>query len=68
MTRYTSFAGSIRRLVPHGYYYAIVMPKRVPAPVRALFTEVYRCGVMEVDFDSKTREAKVVPYWERRHI
>ncbi len=70
-TRYTSFADSIARIVPiPGSWggYAIVQPKRVPEPVRAVFREVHKCGVTEVDFDNKTREVKVVPYWERRHI
>ena len=64
MIRYTSFAGSIARIVPNEFGYSIIEAKRVPEPVRVLFGAPV-CGVREVDWDDKTRTAKVVPYWER---
>lgn len=67
MTRYTSFAGSIARIIPHETGYSIIEPKDVPEPVRALF-EAPVCGVREVDWDNKTRTATLVPYWERIRI
>jgi hypothetical protein len=73
MIRYTSFAGSIARITPltnmgHPTGYSIVEAARVPAPVRAVFTEVHKCGNTEVDWDPKARAAKLVPYWERYRI
>jgi len=68
MTRYTSFAGTIARIEPLPFGYAIVTAARVPAPVRAVFKRVDFGGVAEVDWDPKAREAKIVPYWERRHV
>ena len=68
MTRYTSFAGSIARIKPFYGGYAIVEAARVPEPVRAIFRKVHSGGSTEVSWDSKTREATLVPYWERRHI
>lgn len=66
MTRYTSFAGSISRITPLGIGgYHIEQAARVPAPVQAVFRQVHKSGITEVDWDSKTREAKLVPYWER---
>ncbi len=69
MIRYTSFASTIKRIKPFGYgQYAIVTAARVPAPVKAVFKQVHFGGITEVDWDPKTREAKLVPYWERRHM
>lgn len=68
MTRYTSFAGTIARIKPFPGGYAIVTAARVPAPVRATFKQVHFGGTTEVDWDPKAREAKLVPYWERRHV
>jgi hypothetical protein len=67
MTRYTSFADTIARIKPFAGGYAVVTAARIPEPVRAVFREVHRGGVTEVDFDPKTRQATLVPYWERRH-
>lgn len=69
MTRYTSFAGTIARIKPWGFgQYAIVTAARVPEPVRTLFKQVHFGGTTEIDWDTKKREAKLVPYWERRHV
>ncbi len=69
MIRYTSFAGTIARIEPLGYGgYAIVTATRVPAPVRATLKRAHFGGITEVDWDPKTREAKIAPYWERRHM
>ena len=35
---------------------------------RATFRAAHFGGTTEVDWDPKTREAKLVPYWERRHV
>jgi len=68
MTRYTSLAHHIGRITPLGYGgYAIEQAARVPQPVRAVFRKVGHLGVTEVDWDPKTREAKLVPLWDRRH-
>ena len=47
---------------------AIVQAARVPAPVRAVFRSVHHGGTTEVDWEPKARQAKLVPYWERRHV
>ncbi len=66
MTRYMSFAGSIGRIKPLGFGgYSIETAARVPEPVAAIFRTVHKGGVTEVDWDNKTREAKLVPLWER---
>ena len=66
MTRYTSFAGSIGRIKPLGIGgNSIEIAARVPEPVAAIFRTVTKSGVTEVEWDNKTREAKLVPYWER---
>lgn len=66
MTRYTSFAGSIGRIKLLGFGgYSIETAARVPAPVAVIFKTVHKSGVTEVDWDPKTREAKLVPMWER---
>jgi len=68
VTRYTSFGGAIGRIEKRGldWAYVVTVPKRVPAPVRKLLTDA--CGTVEIDWDTKTRTATIVPYWERRHI
>ncbi len=68
MIRYTTFAGTIARIKPFPGGYSVVIAARIPAPVRALFSEVSHGGTTEIDWDPKARQAKVVPYWERRHI
>ncbi len=68
MIRYTSFAGTLARIEPFPGGYAVVRAARIPAPVRAVFREVHHGGTTEIDWDPKARKAKVVPYWERRHI
>jgi hypothetical protein len=66
MARYTSFAGSIGRIRPLGIGgYCIEQAARVPEPVAVIFRTVHKDSVTEVDWDHKTREAKLVPYWER---
>ncbi len=68
MIRYTTFAGIIARIKPFPGGYAVETAARIPAPVRVLFRQVNHGGTTEIDWDPRTREAKVVPYWERRHI
>jgi len=66
MARYTSFAGSIGRIKPLGFGgYAIETAARVPEPVAVIFRDVHKCGITEVEWNAKTREAKIVPLWER---
>jgi len=67
MIRYTSFAGSIGRITSLPWAYSIQVAKRVPKPVRELFSGPI-CGGLEVDWDPKTRTATRVPIWERRHL
>lgn len=66
MTRYTSFAGSIGRIKPLGFGgYSIEQAARVPEPVAVIFRTVHKSGITEVEWDNKTREAKLVPPWEK---
>lgn len=62
-TRYTLIAGKIQRQTYRGYgSRSFQDAKRVPKPVREALRG--RTGPTEVEYNAKTRVAKVVPPWE----
>lgn len=62
--RYIGTERSIDRIESQGWgSHSIWTPKRVPCAVRQAFAGL-RHGRHEVEFDPKTRVAKVLPYWE----
>lgn len=62
--RYIGTERHIDRIESHGYGgHSMWTPKRIPAAVREAFAGL-RHGRHEVEYDPKTRRAKVLPYWD----
>ena len=66
--RYTGTERHIDRIESQGFGgHSIWTPKRIPRAVREAFKGL-RVGRSEVEFDPKTRTAKVLPYWDMWRI
>lgn len=66
--RYIGTEREIDRIESRGWgSHSIWTPKRIPTAVRQAFQGL-RYGRHEVEFDPKTRTARVLPYWDQWRI